>query len=171
MIATTLLTLLLAAASTAAFGQPQERTVGDLSLDANESIDIEAGSLQLQDSDRLAVFLDGVEVVQGNLRITAERIEIRLAENGDEGLDGTIETMEAMGSVVVVGDEGTLRGNKATYDLVEETLVVVGDVILEREGSRLKGAHLEVNLVTGKLSLTGGERRVRATFTSDPTDN
>jgi len=78
--------------------------------------------------------------------------------NGDGGLAGMgpIERLEAFGNVVITTAKEVVRGNRAVYDTVNETVTVVDNVSITTPTDQLAGDRMVMNMKTGENRLLGG---------------
>lgn len=98
------------------------------------------------------------EILQGQNRLRANRIDMTLS-------DGALTRAEAVGGVYFVTPEQTMRGDRATYDIENDTLTVTGDVILNQGKNVATGGRLVYNLRTETARWEGGANgRVQGVF-------
>jgi len=140
-------------------------------LSADEPIEINADSLQVRREERLAIFNGNVDVVQGELRLKADRLSVHYREGGDKSaaatIQGAISQLDAEGNVFVSSPRETAQGQRGTYDVVNRQITLAGDVVLTRGQNVLRGARLVMNLATGVSTMESGTEvggRVRGLF-------
>lgn len=98
------------------------------------------------------------EVLQGENRLRADRINMTLS-------DGALTQAEAVGGVYFVTPDQTMRGDRAVYDIENDTLTVTGDVILNQGRNVATGGRLVYNLRTETARWEGGaDGRVQGVF-------
>ncbi|MFC7377208.1 LptA/OstA family protein [Brevundimonas sp. GCM10030266] len=98
------------------------------------------------------------ELTQGDSRIRADAIEAGL--NG-----GTLNRVEASGSVYFVTPEQTIRGDRAVYTPNNDTIVLTGDVIMTQGENVITGSRLVYNTRTESAQMEGGSGgRVQGVF-------
>lgn len=100
------------------------------------------------------------EVVQGRNRLRANALQ-GFTTGGD------LRRIEASGDVYFVTPDQTMRGDRAVYDLTNDTVVVTGDVILTQGQNVLTGARLTYNTRTEQARIEGGSGqggRIRGVF-------
>ena len=98
------------------------------------------------------------EIIQGDNRIRANRIDGVLS-------GGNLVSVDASGEVYFVTPNQTIRGDRASYTLSTEIVVVTGDVILTQGENVLTGSRLTYNVQTGAARIEGGSGgRVRGVF-------
>ncbi|MBW8303809.1 MAG: LPS ABC transporter substrate-binding protein LptA, partial [Brevundimonas sp.] len=97
------------------------------------------------------------ELVQGDNRLRANQIAgFSLA--GDSRI-------EASGDVYFVTPDQTIRGDRATYNTADETIVLTGDVILTQGENVMTGSRLTYNIRSETARFEGGASgRVQGVF-------
>lgn len=152
-------------------------------ISTRETIEVSAEMSEFLEKERLVILSGDVDVIQGPLRLRADKILI--AYQPDEGVSsldgaaGTISKLEAIGNVKVDCADEHMRGETATYKIKERTIDLSGDVTLVRGPNILKGQMLNINLDTGKSRILGnapnitqtGDGRVRAIFNPPDKDD
>ena len=82
--------------------------------------------------------------------------------------DGDLTRIEASGNVYFVTPDQSMRGDRATYTLSSEEVVVTGDVILTQGQNVLTGGRLVYNVRTEAARMEGGStasgNRIRGVF-------
>lgn len=133
---------------------------GGLSHDASLPVEISAETLDLDQAAGTAVFVGGVTVGQGSLRMAADRVEVTYADAAGSGT-GRIERMEATGAVTLSNGTEAAEAARAVYDVASGTVEMDGDVILTQGGNALSSARLRIDLGTGTATMEG---RVQTVF-------
>lgn len=116
-----------------------------------------------------ALFIGNVEVVQGDLRLTSDRLYVFYKLRPGED-DPDVERLDATGSVVVTSPSETARGDWGVYDIPNRIITLGGNVVVARGDTRLAGERLEIDLASGVTRLDArteedGRGRVRGRFT------
>jgi lipopolysaccharide export system protein LptA len=119
--------------------------------DSNAPVDFAADRIEVQDRADRVVVAGNVQVTQGNLRLTADRLTVAYQRAG--GIE--INRMDAMGGVVVTRGNETARGDVAIYDLDRRMITMLGNVQLTQGTNRLNGGRLVLDLRTGRSSVDG----------------
>lgn len=143
-------------------------------------IEITSDNLEVQQDRQMAIFTGSVEVVQGDMRLRAERLRVYYRENGQaQGRtsrtpsntrgsvpDQSITRIEAEGRVFVSSPEETAQGDFGIYDLERNQILLTGTVILTQGQSVLRGNRATMSMDTGRSVMEGGEGggRVRGLF-------
>ena len=120
--------------------------------DSDAPVDVDADRIEVQDRADRAIFAGNVHVRQAELTMDTERLTI--AYSSGDGIQ--IQRLDASGGVVVRSPSETARGNFGIYDLNKRLITLVGDVQLTREGSRVSGSRLVIDLETGRAVIDGG---------------
>lgn len=138
------------AAAPAALGQGAGSALKGHDTDA--PVDVAADRIEVQDRADRAIFSGNVEVRQGNLRLSTERLTVAYASAG--GIE--INRLEATGGVLLRSPSETARSRFAIYDLDRRLVTMLGDVTLMRGQSQVHGGRLVLDLDTGRAVLDGG---------------
>lgn len=145
-------------------------------ISTRETIEVGAEISEFLERERLVILSGEVDVIQGPLRLRADKVLIAYQPDEDvsslDGAAGTISKLEAIGNVKVDCGDEHMRGQTATYDIKARTIDLSGDVTLVRGQNILKGQMLSINLDTGKSRILGnapnlsqsGDGRVQAIF-------
>ena len=140
-----------------------------LSTDVEKPVSIEANSVVFNKNAGTAVYSGRVEIVQGTLRITAERIDISAPKN-------EIQTIKATGRPVMF--KQTMDSGKNTvgqagllvYFVTQKRLQLSGNASLKQDKDAFTSNIIEYSTATGELKAGGGKTpqgkpgRVKAIF-------
>jgi len=119
--------------------------------DSNAPVDVAADRIELQDRSDRAVMTGNVNVQQGDLNLTAQRLTVAYTSAG-----GTqIQRLDAAGGVTVRSPSETARGEFAIYDLDRRLITMLGGVVLVRGGSEVRGGRLVIDLNSGRATVDG----------------
>jgi lipopolysaccharide transport protein LptA len=133
--------------------------------DPNAPVDIEAETLEVNDTSKLAVFRGEVRAVQGDTVIRTPEMTAHYA--GEAGL-GTTRTsperppgpaaqltrIEARRKVVVTSKDGqTATGDWADFDVKANTVTLGGEVLLSQGQNTVSGTRLVIDMTTGESVL------------------
>lgn len=119
--------------------------------DSNAPVDFSADRIEVQDRTDRVVVSGNVQVTQGDLRLTADRLTV--AYNRAGGIE--INRLDAVGGVVVTRSNETARGDVAIYDLDRRIITMLGNVQLTQGTNRLSGGRLLIDLRTNRSSVDG----------------
>ncbi len=119
--------------------------------DSNAPVDVAADRIELQDRADRAVLTGNVNVTQGDLKLTSQRLTVAYSRAG-----GTqIQRLDAAGGVTVRSPSETARGEFAIYDLNRRLITMLGGVVLIRGGSEVRGGRLVIDLNSGRATVDG----------------
>lgn len=144
-----------------------------LESDAEQPIQIAADRLDLDDRAGTAVYTGDVDMQQGSMQLTADRVEIERNAEGEvsqvtatgEGERAYIEQKPAPDDPIVRG-----WGHTIIYHAAERRVELLNQAELHQGGDTFNGAYVEYFLDRGQVQARsqaeGGEReRVRMTLT------
>ena len=151
-----LATVFVAALAPAALGQ--QVPFGE-SHDASQPVEITADRLDLDQAAGSAVFVGGVKVGQGVLRLAADRVEVFYDEGGEQS--GTVRRMVATGNVTLSNGEEAAEAERATYEVATGQVEMEGDVLLTQGQNAMSSERLLIDLNAGTGRLEG---RVQTIF-------
>lgn len=139
---------LFAAAGAPVSGQAVSALKGH---DSNAPVDVAADRIELQGRADRAVMSGNVNVRQGDLTLTSQRLTVAYSRTG-----GTqIQRLDASGGVTVRSPSETARGEFAIYDLTRRVITMIGGVVLTRGQSEVRGGRLVISLDTGRATVDG----------------
>ena len=142
----------LAIASAAAVAQSREPVSALKGHNSDAPIDLTADRLEVQDRADRAMFSGNVKVRQDELTLDTARLTVAYSSSG--GVQ--IKRLDASGGVTVRSPSETARGSFGIYDLDRKLITLVGNVVLQRQGSQLSGQRLVIDLDTGRAVIDGG---------------
>ncbi|APX93661.1 lipopolysaccharide transport periplasmic protein LptA [Halomonas sp. 1513] len=143
------------------------------SQDASQPIDVTADQLDLDDRAGTAVYTGDVDIRQGSLQVTGDRVEIRRNDAGD------VSRITATGERAYVEqrpspDEELMRGWGRTiiYHVAERRVELIDRAELHQARDTFDGGYVEYFLdrrvVQARSDVEGSERqRVRMTLTPE----
>ena len=152
------------------------------SQNRDEPVKIRAASLEVREKDKMATFTGDVYVLQGDTEMRCRLLTvfydeepgapgasgapgIKAAEPGPGG-ERQIRRIEAKGNVVVVQKDQNAAGDAATFNMRENTVTLVGNVVVTRGADVLRGQRLVVDLTSGVSRMDQG--RVEGLFQRSP---
>ncbi len=162
--------------------------------DNHTPIEVTADTLEVLQEESKATFSGHVVAIQGDLRLTAEKMTVYYAKRGVEDgkeakgkkpdkskEENAIKKIDAEGTVFLATPEETASGNTGTYDVEEQEIHLNGHVVLTRGKNVLEGENLVYNFATGKSRIISeaseaapadksGKKRVRALFVPEKGD-
>jgi lipopolysaccharide export system protein LptA len=136
--------------------QPQGQQQGSVSAlkghNSNAPIDVAADRIEVQDRADRAIFAGNVHVKQDELNLDTARLTVAYTNSGSV----QIKRLDASGGVTVRSPSETARGAFGIYDLDRKLITLVGNVVLQREGSQVNGQRLTIDLDSGRAVMDGG---------------
>jgi lipopolysaccharide export system protein LptA len=141
--------------------QPQKR---------DEPVKITALKLEVRDKDKMATFTGNVHIIQGETDVRCNVLDVFYEEQkgasapkaaaatpGDRGSQ-QIRRMEGRGSVIVTQKDMRAVGDRANYDVPNNTITLTGKVVVTRGEDVLRGQRLIIYLTTGivEVDSSGG---------------
>jgi lipopolysaccharide export system protein LptA len=125
----------------AAFAQSREPVSALKGHNSDAPIDLTADRLEVQDRADRAMFSGNVHVKQDELTLDTSRLTVAYS---------------SAGGVTVRSPSETARGAFGIYDLDRKLITLVGNVVLQRQGSQLSGQRLVIDLDSGRAVIDGG---------------
>jgi lipopolysaccharide export system protein LptA len=129
-------------------------------------VKIRAASLEVREKDKMATFTGDVYVLQGDTEMRCKVLVVSYesetstrtanAATPGPGGDRQIRLIEAKGDVVVVQKDQNATGDAATFNMRENTVTLVGNVVVTRGSNVLRGQRLVVDLTSGVSKMDGG---------------
>jgi lipopolysaccharide export system protein LptA len=129
-----------------------------------------ADTLEYFDGERRLVLTGDVDIVQNDARLRADRITLFFSSStgGAEGqglASGDIERMIAEGEVYYVRPTQSARGNRAIYEIANDSVTFTGNVVIASDENVIRGETLVLNITNRRTVIrpdAGG--RVRGVF-------
>jgi lipopolysaccharide export system protein LptA len=149
--------VLLCASGTVALAQEGGRMTG-LKLDGNQPIQIESDQLEVREADNVAVFNGNVSVVQGPTLMRSGKMTVYYDNNGGSATTGSanIDRLEVEDKVYVRSESQVATGDRGSFDMKSEVLVLTGKEVVLTEGENVVvGCKLTVRMATGHAQLDG----------------
>lgn len=143
----------------------------------DQPIEIIADTLEVKQSENLAIFRGDVDAVQGDMVLRADALVVHYRENSENPEQPGISRIDAEGNVFVSSPAETAQGQRGVYDVENRMIHLVGDVILTQGDNVVQGERLEMNLETGESRVmsgdaaNGGRERVRGLFVPEKKKN
>ena len=108
----------------------------------------------MQDKSQSAVFSGDVVVTQGDAMLKTQRLVVHYDGSAAGGVNQRISKLEASGRVYISSKDQTATGERATFDMNQQLMVMTGgEVVLSQGPNVVVGNKLTVNLKTGKADL------------------
>ena len=147
-------------AAALALGGP---AAAQLARNSDAPVDITADELEVAQNQCVSIWRGNAEAMQADARLRANVLKATFATRsgaqrsaGATSGCGDLVRMEAEGSVYYVTPQQRVRGDQATYDAANETIVMTGDVVAVQGQNVVRGTRMVFNLKTGEGRMLGG---------------
>lgn len=149
--------LLVAAAPAAALKSDREQP---MEIDADGMVsNVDAGD---------AVLSGNVRIVQGTLRVRAERAEISRNDAGEVSRAVLTGAPATLAEDLDDGGRLDARAARIDYDMGGKLVVLTGDAVVAQPQGELRGERITYNLETGRLDAGGPEGGNRVFLRMNP---
>lgn len=129
--------------------------LGGLNVDTTAAIEVSADSLSVDQDLGTAIFSGNVVIGQGDLRLSAGRVEVIYSEE-----TGDIARLIASENVLFVTDTDAAEAQNAEYNVVTGILTLTGNVMLTQGASAISAEAMILNLNSGTATMEGRVRTV-----------
>jgi lipopolysaccharide export system protein LptA len=129
--------------------------LGGMTVDTSAAIEVTADSLAVDQESGTAVFTGNVIIGQGDLRLSAGKVEVVYGTESSE-----IARLIATGGVTFVTASEAAEAQSADYDITTGLLTLTGNVLLTQGASAISAQSMIVNVTTGSASMDGRVRTV-----------
>lgn len=135
--------------------------------DISQALDVESDDIRLKQKKGQAFLSGSVKVTQGDLKLSADKIVIfyDIAKGFD---NPSVQRLDATGGVTLVSPSETVSSEWGVYDVENRIVTLGGNVSFKSAEAAIKGDRLELNLITGLVTLdgtaTGEAGRVKGRF-------
>jgi len=145
------LPLLLLLAVAAPVAAQQASALKNHNTDA--PIDFDAARIEVRDKENQALLTGSVKIRQAEMKLDADSVKIFYLR--PKTGDPQVKRLDAEGNVVLTSPTETASGRYGIYDVTTKQMTMIGDVVLTRGGSVLRGQRLAIDLETGRSTLDG----------------
>lgn len=145
-----LLSFALVTGAVSATAQQAQVAFGATRADPTLPVEVTSETLNVNQQDGSAEFVGNVVVVQGEMRLTAERVLVIYNQERS-----AIDRLEANENVVLVSPPDAAEGDWAEYTIDSGVIVMRGNVLLTQGPSVISGDQMNANLTTGTATMTG----------------
>lgn len=164
----------------------QDSRLTGLKLSGDQPIQIESDRLEVREAESVAVFTGNVTVVQGDTLLKSGKMTVHYAKSASNGESGgsapvaggalaggsQIERIEVDDKVYVKSKEQVATGDRGTFDMATEVLVMTGKEVVLTEGPNVvTGCKLTVQMKSGQAKLEGCGGRVKSLLTPNSQSN
>ena len=133
--------------------------------EAKKPIEILADSMVWNKKSGQAIATGNAKAVQGQTTIKANQIVAVLSKENSQ----QIKELQASGKVVFLKDKQLATGDKATYYLSQDKVIITGNVELKKDGNIIKGEKLIIDFLTGlsKMESSGTNQKVKMKYITE----
>ncbi|MET3793535.1 LptA/OstA family protein [Aquamicrobium terrae] len=169
--------LFLAVAGSALAQSGATGSMPGLKLAGDQPIQIESEKLEVRENESLAIFTGNVQVVQGQTLLKAGSMKVYYvkdqANQSQQASSGSattgtanIDRLEVDNKVYIKSDTQVATGDRGTFDMKSEVLVLSGDKVVLSDGDNvLTGCKLTVQMKTGLAQVDACGKRVMMSIT------
>lgn len=129
--------------------------LGGLTVDTSAAIEVTADSLSVDQDTGTAIFDGNVIIGQGDLRITAGRVEVIYGSDTSQ-----IARLVASNGVTFVTATEAAEAQQADYDIETGELVLSGEVLLTQGASAISAGRMRINVTDGTAVMDGRVRTI-----------
>ena len=129
--------------------------LGGIAIDRDAAVEVAADTLEVDQASGKAVFSGNVVVVQGDLKVSADKVDVVYVE-----ATGDISRLLATGGVTFVTADEEAEAESAEYDLSAGQLTLIGNVLLTQSVSAISADRMVINLSDGSAVMEGRVRTV-----------
>jgi lipopolysaccharide export system protein LptA len=144
--------------SVPAFAQGTNVAFGTIRQDTTAPVEVTADNLAVDQATGKAVFEGNVLIGQGELRLSAQKVEVVYRSNS-----AGIASLEATGGVTLVSGADAAEASRADYNIDSGTIVMTGDVLLTQGPSVLTAQKMTVDLENGTARMSGRVKTILQT--------
>ena len=133
--------------------------------EARKPIEILADSMEWNKQLGQAIATGNAKAIQDQTTITANKIIAVLNEDNSQ----QIKELQAIGKVVFIKDKQLATGDKATYYINEDKVIITGNVELKRDDNIIKGEKLIIDFLSGlsKMEASGTNQKVKMKYITE----
>nr|WP_235857846.1 lipopolysaccharide transport periplasmic protein LptA [Marimonas lutisalis] len=123
--------------------------------DTSLPVEVTADNLAVNQNDGTAIFTGNVLVGQGEMRLSAPRVQVYYAEGSQR-----VERLQATGGVTFVSGEDAAEAARADYSIDTGMILMQGDVLLVQGDSALTADRMTVDIQSGTAQMEGRVKTV-----------
>ena len=138
-----------------------------LKEDRDQPLQINAASVEVNEKSGVAVYRGNVVLVQGSLRIEADRLDVRSGARRANTITDTGRPVRIRGMLENSADEFRAQAERLVYTTAVRELEMTGKVWLRQEGNEFHAQQLHYEIDNRRLTANGagagtGDGRVHA---------
>ena len=133
--------------------------------DNRKPVEIIADSMEWNKQLGQAIAVGNAKAIQGQTTIKANKIIAVLSEDNSQ----QIKELQAIGKVVFLKDKQLATGDKATYYINLDKVIITGNVELKRDDNIIKGEKLIIDFLSGlsKMEASSTNQKVRMKYVTE----
>jgi lipopolysaccharide export system protein LptA len=151
------ITLAMLLSTGAASAQDMQLRLGESLNLSQRQLEITSETLEVDQETGVSTFSGDVVVSQGDMRLTAQSLRIEYGSTGEDSRQ-RIDRLVADGGVTMVTEAEAVEARSAIYSLTDQTLEMIGDVVLVQGANILAGERFFADLRTGTGRMSGRVR-------------
>ncbi|MGR3635624.1 MAG: lipopolysaccharide transport periplasmic protein LptA [Shimia sp.] len=124
---------------------------GDMQQDSGLPVEVTADSLSVNQNDGSAVFSGNVKIVQGEMRMTANKVNVHYSSAGTVG----IARLVAEGDVLLAQGKDIAEAEKAEYSIEDGSVHMSGNVMVLQENTSITADEMTVDLNSNTAEMHG----------------
>jgi lipopolysaccharide export system protein LptA len=147
-----------AAAQNTAKTTPQAGAFSGLKMSGKDPIQIESDKLEVREKENMAIFSGNVVVAQGTTVLKAGKLTVYYVPGSGVASTGSsaIDHLEVEDTVYVKSDDQIATGDKGSFDMKSEMLVLTGEKVVLTQGDNvLVGCKLTVDMKVNQANFEG----------------
>lgn len=130
-------------------------SLGTLSVNPAAPIEVSGDAMRVDQNTGVAVFEGNVVIGQGDLRLSAGRVEV-VYNAGTQ----SVSHLSASGGVTFVTATEAAEARTAEYDLDGGQLTMRGDVLLTQGATAIAANQMRIDLSSGSAQMDGNVRTI-----------
>ncbi|RBI67589.1 lipopolysaccharide transport periplasmic protein LptA [Roseovarius sp. TE539] len=138
-----------------ACAQGAQVAFGKMREESGLPVEVTSESLAVDQEDGTAIFTGNVVIGQGEMRLSAPRVEVIYQKDGSG-----IASLHATGGVTLVSGEDAAESAEADYIIESGVVRMRGSVLLVQGRAALSGDRMTVDTVAGTARMTGNVNTV-----------
>ena len=133
--------------------------------ETKKPIEIIADNMEWDKQVGEAVAIGNAIAIQGQTTIKANKIIAVLSKDNNQ----QITKLKAIGNVEFSKDKQLATGDKATYYINQDKVIITGRVELKKDGNIIKGEKLVIDFLTGlsKMNSSGKNQKVKMKYVTE----
>ena len=150
-----ILLAVLALVPTLSLAQGAQIAFGGVKQDTSQPVEVTSDNLAVDQNSGTAVFTGNVLIGQGQMRLSAPRVQVFYDESG-----GRIARLLATGGVTLVSGDDAAEAERADYNVDSGQIEMTGKVLLVQKGTALTADRMSVDTASGTARMQGRVKTV-----------